>query len=107
MPRKARIDAPGALHHIILRGTERSAIFQDDTDRENFLTCLDRLLIESSTPCLAWALMDNHVHMLLRTGRVPISTRMRRLLAGYAQQFNHRHRRHGVLFQNRYKPNGY
>ena len=47
--------------------------------------------------------MDNHVHMLLRTGRVPISTLMRRLLTGYAQQFNRRHRRHGVLFQNRYK----
>jgi hypothetical protein len=47
--------------------------------------------------------MDNHVHMLLRTARVPISTLMRRLLTGYAQQFNRRHRRHGVLFQNRYK----
>ena len=103
MPRKARIDAPGALHHIILRGIEDSAVFRDDTDCENFLDRLGRLLIESSTPCLAWALMDNHVHMLLRTGLVPISTLMRRLLTGYAQQFNRRHRRHGVLFQNRYK----
>ena len=103
MPRKARIDAPGALHHIILRGIDRCDIFRDDTDCENLLTRLERLLIESSTPCLAWVLMDNHVHMLLRTGRVPISTLMRRLLTGYAQQFNRRHRRHGVLFQNRYK----
>jgi REP element-mobilizing transposase RayT len=103
MPRKARIDAPGALHHIILRGIEDSAVFRDDTDCENFLARFGRLLIESSTPCLAWALMDNHVHMLLRTGLVPISTLMRRLLTGYAQQFNRRHRRHGVLFQNRYK----
>jgi len=47
--------------------------------------------------------MGNHVHLLLRTGRLPISTLMRRLLTGYAQQFNRRHRRHGVLFQNRYK----
>ena len=103
MPRKARIDAPGALHHIIVRGIDRTAIFRDDTDCENFLTRIERVLIESSTPCLAWALMDNHVHMLLRTGLVPISTLMRRLLTGYAQQFNRRHRRHGVLFQNRYK----
>jgi len=51
MPRKARIDAPGALHHIILRGIDRCAIFRDDTDCENFLTRLERLLIESSTPC--------------------------------------------------------
>jgi REP element-mobilizing transposase RayT len=103
MPRKARIDAPGALHHIILRGIDRTAIFRDDTDCENFLARLGHLLIESSTPCLAWALMRNHVHMLLRTGLVPISTIMRRLLTGYAQQFNRRHWRHGVLFQNRYK----
>ncbi|MCK7513334.1 MAG: transposase [Desulfobacterales bacterium] len=101
MPRKARIDAPGALHHIILRGIDRCVIFEDDTDCENFLTRLERLLTESSTPCLAWVLMDNHVHMFLRTGRVPISTLMRRLLTGYAQQFSRRHRRYGVLFQNR------
>ena len=103
MPRKARIDAPGALHHIIVRGIDRTTIFRDDTDSENFLARLSRLLIESSTPCLAWALMGNHLHMLLRTGLVPVSTLMRRLLTGYAQQFNRRHRRHGVLFQNRYK----
>jgi len=34
---------------------------------------------------------------------VPISHVMRRLLTGYAQQFNRRHQRHGHLFQNRYK----
>ena len=103
MPRKARIDAPGAIHHIIVRGIDRTAIFRDDKDYENFLLRFDRLLTESSTPCLAWALMGNHVHLLLRTGPVPISALMRRLLTGYAQQFNRRHRRHGVLFQNRYK----
>jgi len=37
MPRKARIDAPGALHHIIVRGIERRKIFIDDSDRNNFL----------------------------------------------------------------------
>lgn len=103
MPRKSRIDAPGALHHIIVRGIDRTSIFRGDTDCENFISRLGRLLTESTTPCLAWALMGNHVHMLLRTGQVPISTLMRRLLTGYAQQFNRRHRRHGVLFQNRYK----
>ena len=35
MTRKSRIDAPGALHHIIARGIERSKIFRDDTDRNN------------------------------------------------------------------------
>ena len=37
MPRKARIDAPGALHHITCRGIEGRKIFDDDADRGNFL----------------------------------------------------------------------
>jgi REP element-mobilizing transposase RayT len=103
MPRKARIDAPGALHHIIVRGIERRKIFYDDRDRDNFLKRLGIILTDSKTPCFAWALIPNHSHLLLRTGVVPIATVMRRLLTGYAVSFNRRHRRHGQLFQNRYK----
>jgi REP element-mobilizing transposase RayT len=103
MPRKARIDAPGALHHIIVRGIERRKIFWDDADRDNFVNRLDQVLVETITDCFAWALIPNHVHLLLRTGNVPIATVMRRLLTGYAIQFNRRHRRHGHVFQNRYK----
>jgi len=103
MPRKARIDAPGALHHIICRGIERRKIFDDDIDRDNFLDRLGNILIETSTPCYGWALIPNHFHILLRTGKVAISTVMRRLLTGYAVSYNRRHRRSGHLFQNRFK----
>ena len=103
MPRKARIDAPGALQHIIVRGIERRKIFYDDTDRDNFLQRLGVVLVDTDTPCFAWALIPNHLHLLLRTGLAPIATVMRRLLTGYAVSFNRRHRRHGQLFQNRYK----
>jgi putative transposase len=103
MPRKARIDAPGALQHIIIRGIERKAIFRDDHDKEKFIGRLGTILQETSTKCYAWALLSNHAHLLLRTGVVPIATVMRRALTGYAQQFNRRYRRHGQLFQNRYK----
>ena len=98
MPRKARIDSPGALHHIIVRGIERRKIFYDDSDRNNFLDRLGIILIDTKTPCFAWALIPNHLHLLLRTGVAPISTVMRRLLTGYAVSFNRRHRRHGQLF---------
>ena len=47
--------------------------------------------------------MPNHVHLLLRTGLMPLATVMKRLLTGYAQYFNRRHKRCGHLFQNRYK----
>jgi len=103
MPRKARIDAPGALHHIIFRGIEQRQIFRDDLDRDQFIDRLSEILAETDTPCYAWALMPSHVHFLLKTGLTPIATIMRRLLTGYAGYFNRRHRRHGHLFQNRYK----
>jgi REP element-mobilizing transposase RayT len=102
MPRQARIDAPGALHHILIRGIEGTAIFKSDEDRGNFIERLSHLLTESQPPCYAWALMTNHIHLLLRTGWLPIAAIMRRLLTGYAVSFNRRHSRHGHLFQNRY-----
>jgi len=103
MPRKARIDAPGAVHHVIIRGIERKNIFRSDSDRENFLSRLGELIPESQTDCFAWALIPNHVHLLLRTGLVSVSILMSRLLTGYAVWFNRKYKRHGHLFQNRYK----
>jgi len=103
MPRKARIDAPGAFHHIIIRGIERRKIFREDADRVNFLDRLGGIVVDTQTQCFAWALIPDHAHILLRTGRVPIATAMRKLLTGYAVSFNRKYRRHGRLFQNRYK----
>ena len=103
MPRKSRIDTPGALHHIIARGIDRKNIFKDDKDRDNFLERLGGIIEETKTHCFAWALIPNHFHLLMKTGTTPISTVMRRLLTGYAVSFNRRHRRYGHLFQNRYK----
>ena len=103
MPRQSRIDAPAALHHIIVRGIERRKIFRDNADRCDFINRLGSLLEETATACYAWALMPNHFHLLLRTGNVKIAAVMRRLLTGHATRFNRRHRRSGHLFQNRYK----
>jgi putative transposase len=103
MPRHARIDIPGLLQHVIVRGIERCPIFLDDHDRESFLSRLRLLLAETGTDCFAWALLDNHFHLLLRPNQRPLSEIMRRLLTGYAVVFNLRHQRAGHLFQNRYK----
>jgi len=95
MPRQAKIDAPGALHHIICRGIERRNIFKDNTDRNRFLERLGSVLQKTSTHCYGWALIPNHLHLLLKTGKEPIAQIMRRLLTGYAVIFNRRHRRYG------------
>ena len=103
MPRLARLDAPGVLHHIIIRGIERRKIFRDDKDRDDLIDRLSALLPATQTACYAWAFIPNHAHFLFRSGSAGISTLMRRLLTGYAIHFNRRHKRHGQLFQNRYK----
>ncbi|HSB70190.1 MAG TPA: transposase [Candidatus Methylomirabilis sp.] len=103
MPRHARLDVSGALHHVICRGIERQPIVRDDSDRAAFVERLGAVLSATRTPCYAWAVLSNHIHLLLRTGAVPLTTVMRRLLTGYAGAFNRRHHRHGYLFQNRYK----
>jgi putative transposase len=87
----------------MVRGIERRKIFGSDADRDNFISRLGDILQETETTCYAWALLPSHFHLLLRTGPVQISTTMRRLLTGYAVWYNRTHRRHGHLFQNRFK----
>ena len=82
MPRKSRIDTTGALQHIIARGIEGRRIFNDDKDRYGFIKRLGLILEETHTICYAWALIPNHLHLLLRTGSAPIATVIRRLLTG-------------------------
>lgn len=86
-----------------MRGIERSKIFKDNIDRNNFLDRLGRIIQETKTRCFAWSLIPNHFYFLLKTGQVPIATVMRRLLTGYAVSYNKRHHWYGHLFQNRYK----
>ncbi len=103
MPRQARLDAPGALHHIMVRGINKTAIFVDAQDKARFLERLGENVTEGKCSIYAWVLMDNHVHLLFKSGKHGISAVMRKLLTWYAQYFNHRHNRTGHLFQNRYK----
>lgn len=102
MPRPPRLDAPGAIHHVIVRGIDKRLIFRCDADRERFLERLLRQLDDAGAACFAWALMPNHAHLLLRTGTRPLSEMMQRLNTGYAVAFNRRYERTGYVFQSRY-----
>ncbi len=103
MPRQARLDAPGTLHHVMVRGIARTVIFRDERDRADFVARLARLAAQGALTVYAWALLPNHAHLLVRTGKRPLPRSMRSLLTGYAGAFNRRHHRVGHLFQNRYK----
>ena len=95
MPRQARLDAAGTLHHVIIRGIERRRIVDDDRDRRQFVSRLGKVAIETSTAVYAWALMTNHAHILLSSGPTGLAKFMRRFLTGYAVSYNLRHRRLG------------
>ena len=103
MPRTKRLNIAGGVYHLFTRGIERKEIFKDDKDREEFLFRLADALKKTGSVCYAWALMPNHIHLMIRAGGGSLSDIARRLLTGYAVYFNARHKRRGYLYQNRYK----
>jgi putative transposase len=82
MPRTARIDLPGLLQHVMARGIEGRNIFEDLRDREAFLERLSETLRKGQAQLLAWSLMSNHFHLLLRPGARVLSSLMRHLRIG-------------------------
>lgn len=102
MPRLPRLDAPGAVHHVTLRGIERRAIFHDECDRHDLSQRFDRIVPEEGAACFASAFMDNHIHAVLRSGPSPISRLIARFATGYVTRFNRKYDRAGHLFQNRF-----
>ncbi len=103
MPRQARLDATGTLHHVIVRGIEKRRIVDDQKDCEAFVTRLGDVVADTKTSIYAWSLMNNHAHLLVRSGPLGLSQFMRRLLTGYAIKYNRRHVRIGHVFHNRYR----
>ncbi|MCK5493307.1 MAG: transposase, partial [Candidatus Omnitrophica bacterium] len=103
MSRQARIDYPGAFHHVIGRGIEHKDIFKEEADKRSFLKRIKNQLDMSSMQCYAWCIMDNHFHLLLQTGGTRLAEFMSRILTGYAVYYNKVHKRSGYLFRNRYK----
>src|SRR5712692_10477431 len=103
MARPPRLEFAGAVYHVVVRGNERRAIFRDDGDREQYLARLAHYRKKFGFRLLAFCLMDNHVHLAIRTDQVPLSRIMAGLQSSYTQWFNRRHKRAGHLFQGRYK----
>jgi REP element-mobilizing transposase RayT len=103
MSRPIRIEFPDALYHVTARGDRREDIFEDDQDRQTFLSTLEQVISQFNWICHAWCLMDNHYHLLIQTPDGNLSKGMRQLNGVYTQASNRRHRRVGHLFQGRFK----
>lgn len=102
MARKPRLVFAGAIYHVVFRGNDRRAVFTDDVDRARFLESLDERVPVYQVRLYLYALMLNHVHLLVETRLPNVSAFLGSLLTSYATYFNRRHRRVGHLTQNRY-----
>jgi len=103
MARAWRIEYEGALYHVLSRGNNRSDIVFEDSDRQLFLDSLEELAERFKIDILAYVLMDNHYHLLLRTQRGNLSKSMQWFGATYTKRINVKHNRSGHLFQGRFK----
>jgi putative transposase len=103
MSRPLRIEFPGAVYHVTSRGDRREPIYRDDADRHRHLEILATAMERFDAEALAFCLMGNHFHLVLRTRSGRLSQLMRHLNGVYTQAFNRRHGLSGHLFQGRFK----
>lgn len=102
MGRPPRHFIAGGVYHVYSRGSNRQAIFSFDSDRIDFLGCLDRAVHRFDISCLAYCLMSNHYHLILETHDGQLSRVVQVLNGRYANRFNHRYERDAHLFRNRF-----
>ncbi|MGV3773414.1 MAG: transposase [Verrucomicrobiales bacterium] len=103
MPRKLRVEYPGAIYHVMSRGNQRQNIFRDDQDRFRFLQTLGEACAKTGWQVHAYCLMRNHFHLVVETPRGELVAGMKFLLGIYTKRFNIRHKTSGHLFAGRYK----
>ncbi len=103
MARPLRIEYPGAVYHVTSRGNGRKDIFEDDQDRQIFLSILGSVVKRYNWLCHAYCLMDNHYHLMIETPDANLSSGMRQLNGVYTQRYNRRHQKPGHIFQGRFK----
>jgi REP element-mobilizing transposase RayT len=103
MPRKLRVQYPGAIYHLMNRGDRREPIFKDDSDRNRILDTLEEACAKTDWQVHAYCLMTNHFHLVVETPQPNLVAGMKWFLGTYTSRFNRRHRLVGHLFSGRYK----
>jgi putative transposase len=102
MPRARREFVAGGIYHVFSRGSNRQAIFRLDSDRVDFLACLERVVRHHGLVCFAYCLMPNHYHLIVETPDGRLSDAMKALNGRYSLRFNRRYSRDAHLFKNRF-----
>lgn len=103
MPRTARKKSTTGIYHIIMRGINHQILFEDQEDRVRFIYTLKKYREVCGYELYAYCLMDNHIHLLIKEGKEPLETIMRRICGSYVIWYNKKYARIGYLFQDRFK----
>jgi putative transposase len=102
VPRKPRVDSPGAIHHVIAKGIAGEPIAADEVDREALVKRIGETVQRHRWSCLAYCILDTHFHLIVATPSPNLGVGMQWLLAPYSRSFNRRHERQGNLFHSRF-----
>lgn len=103
MARSLRIEYPGAVYHVIVRGNNRQAVFRDNDDRRVYLDKLHDYCVAKEVHLVSYCLLSSHAHLLVETPRGNLSKLMQAFQTSYTRYFNRRHGRTGHVFEQRYK----
>ena len=98
MPRRARLEGPGVIHHVVAKAANGANVVTDDADRLRFLDELRTVVSTHGWLCIAYCVMDTHVHLVICTPEPNLGQGMKLLLGRYAITFNRRLDRHGYVF---------
>ena len=101
--RQKRIEYSGAIYHVMQRGNNKEKIFQNDSDKQFFIAELANSKKMYGFELYGYVLLDNHYHLLLEVGEIPLSKIMQRLNSLYSRYYNRVHERIDHLFGLRYK----
>lgn len=103
MARTPRLFVPGGTYHVYCRTARGERIFEDPEEAEAFLEVVASVKRRHGFRLLAWCLMGNHYHLVVRTGEIPLWRTMARIQCRTARAFNRPHGFLGRLWQSRYK----
>ncbi len=103
MARKPRVHYEGALYHVITRGNNKEKIFGEENEKEEYLRIIKKYKDRYGFKLYAYCIMDNHAHLLIEVGNIPLSKIMQGIQQVYTQRYNRSRKQTGHVFEQRYK----
>ena len=103
MPREARMKSESGIYHVMMRGINQQLILEDDEDNIKFLRVLKDYKEVCEYKIIAYCLMGNHIHLLIKEEKETLEHIFKRICGKYVYWYNGKYSRVGHLFQDRFK----